>query len=122
MVAAVRSCGIGSTVVVAVRICLIAVLAAIAVIAVNPVVVVVARVVAVAAVVTALSVAVTCWNDRAASEQGGEDRKNENAFHIGASLRTTGYVTTVVGPTSRVTPKRRGLTSAHRRDVTHSQR
>jgi hypothetical protein len=71
-----------STAVVAVRISLIATLAAIPVISV----------IAIAAIVTALSVvtitviAVPYWNEHAASEQSGEHRENENAFHIGSSF------------------------------------
>jgi hypothetical protein len=68
---------------------LIAVLAAVAVITVIPVVVVAVQVVTVTAVVTALSVAVTCWSDRTASEQGGEDRKNENVFQFGSAFENT---------------------------------
>ena len=66
---------ISSTAVVPERISLIAVPAAVAVITVIPVALV---------VVAVTVIAVPYWNDRTASEQGGEDPKNENAFHIGS--------------------------------------
>jgi hypothetical protein len=50
------------------------------------VVVVAVQVIAVVAVGTALQIAVACWSDRTTSEQGGEDRKNENVFHVRCSF------------------------------------
>jgi hypothetical protein len=59
----------------------------------KPTVVVAVPVVTVVAVVIALSgvavsvIAVPCWIGHTAYEQGGEDRKNENVFHIGSSFK-----------------------------------
>lgn len=64
----------------------------IAIVTIATAVVVMASVIAIATVVTVVSVvsvtaiAVACWNDHTASEHGGEERKHENAFHIGFSF------------------------------------
>jgi hypothetical protein len=74
---------LASTAVVVVRIALIPV----AVVRVSVVASVVAAIPVgtVAAVVTAI-IPVTYWSEHTASEQGGEDGKNKNEFHIGSSF------------------------------------
>ena len=45
-----------------------------------------AAVIAVVLVIAATVIVVPCWNDHAASERDGEDRKNEDVSHVGLSV------------------------------------
>src|SRR5271166_393013 len=45
-----------------------------------------AAVIAVVLMIAATVIVVPCWNDHAASERDGEDRKNEDVSHVGLSV------------------------------------
>lgn len=47
---------------------------------------VIAAVIAVVLVIAVTVIVVPCWNDHAASERDGEDRKNEDVSHVGLSV------------------------------------